>query len=268
MGDIHTIVIPENVELNYEIAGIGSRFVALLLDTLVQVLISGVLVIALLALFGFKTVWNRQITDLATGITTFILLILLFIVLIGYHIILETIMNGQTLGKKLLQIRVRKEQGNTLTFWDILLRNSIRLVDILPSFYIIGLIVMFVNKKSKRLGDFAAGTIVIKEISRKNLRQFLTVNQLLREPATAPETFTPQYIWINSVLTAITQPDYLLMKNLFSRRRELSNFKKLAAGIIQKIINKASLPEGLSVNPNEAETILREMIELYEKIYF
>lgn len=127
---------------------------------------------------------------------------------------------------------------------------------------------MFVNKKSKRLGDFAAGTIVIKEIPRKNLQQFLAVNQLLWEPATAPETFTPQYAWINSILAVITQPDYLLMKNLFSRRRELNNFKELATGIIYKIISKASLTEGLTANPDEAEMILREMIELYEKTYF
>lgn len=134
MGDVHTMVIPENVELNYEIAGIGSRFLALLLDSLVQILISGALVIALYALFGFKTDWNRHLTNLAKGVTAFIVIILLFIVIIGYHLILETIMNGQTIGKKLLNIRVRKEHGNFLTFWDILLRNFIRLVDILPSF--------------------------------------------------------------------------------------------------------------------------------------
>ncbi len=260
--DTHQIVTPENVELNYEIAGIGSRFLALLIDNLIQGFTFFAIVLAAIVFEVEKTL--QTIPGVTRGIITSALIVMAVIITFGYHIILETMMNGQTIGKMILHIRVRKEQGNRLTFWDVLLRNFIRFIDMSP-FYITGLIVMFMNKKAKRLGDLAAGTIVIREIPRKQLEQFLTVK--VPEPMAYQESFTVKNSWIQSVLTSITQKDYFLMKNIYSRRSELSNFNDLAAGIIQKLIAKSSLPERPAFYPSEAEEILAEMIGLYEKTY-
>jgi uncharacterized RDD family membrane protein YckC len=261
------MVIPENVELKFEIAGIGSRFAALMLDFVIQIAACGIFSIALLVLLGITITLDKHISGLSSSITVGIIIIVISIILLGYHIILETIMNGQTIGKKVLNIRVRKEQGSALTFWDILLRNFVRLVDVLPPFFIIGLIVMFVNKKSKRLGDFAAGTIVVKEIPRRKLEQFLAVNQVSPVSVNAPEILNAKYEWISSILAFITQTDYLMMKNIISRRRELSNFQQLASEIVRKIIAKASLSEDITFNPNETPEILQEMVVIYEKTY-
>lgn len=267
MSDTHSMVIPENVELKFEIAGIGSRFAALMLDFVIQIAACGVFTIALLVLLGITIALDKHLSELTSSITVGIIVIVISIIFLGYHIILETIMNGQTIGKKVLNIRVRKEQGGSLTFWDILLRNFVRLVDVLPPFFIIGLVVMFVNKKSKRLGDFAAGTIVVKEIPRRKLEQFLAANQVSPVNTNTPETLAVKYEWISSILAFITQQDYLMMKNLISRRRELSNFQQLASEIIRKIMAKASLPEDFTFNPTETPEILQEMIAVYEKTY-
>jgi hypothetical protein len=86
-------------------------------------------------------------------------------------------------------------------------------------------------------------------------------------PGVNQELFTAKYLWIQSVLSYITQPEYFLMKNLYSRRLELSNFKELATGIIRKIIAKASLAETPTLHPGEIEGILVEMIITYEKTF-
>lgn len=126
---------------------------------------------------------------------------------------------------------------------------------------------MFFNLKAKRLGDFAAGTIVVKEIPRKNLKKFLAITnqtnqQLNREPDIA------KYPWIQSVLPVITQAEYFIIKNLYSRQHELSNFKELALGVIQKTIVKANLAEETTIDPEQTAEILVTMVLLYEKTYF
>ncbi len=265
MTDIHKIVIPENVELSYEIAGIGSRFVALLIDMTIQALILVGLITAL-ELIGIDKA-ARFVPGITKGFIVSIILIVSGVVIFGYHIILETSLNGQTAGKMALHIRVCKELGGRLTFWDVLLRNFIRFIDMFPFYcYLVGIVVMFLNKKSKRLGDFAAGTIVVKELSRRNLEQFLA-NTQLPGAGVSQEPFMAQYPWIQSVLTVITQQDYFLMKDLHSRRRELTNFKDLAAMIIQKIIVKALSAETPVLDPGEIEAVLADMILAYEKTF-
>ena len=81
----------------------------------------------------------------------------------GYFILFEWLMRGQTPGKKALKIRVIRDDGTPATIHEVLVRNVLRLIDFLPFSYGVGAIVMFASRLSKRLGDIAAGTIVIKE---------------------------------------------------------------------------------------------------------
>jgi uncharacterized RDD family membrane protein YckC len=96
-------------------------------------------------------------------------LILTFILLAGYFLISEAAWNGQTLGKRALRLRVVGDQGQPLTIGQAAVRNLIRVVDFLPLMYAFGIVVMFLNRRAKRLGDFAAGTLVVRDKQRINL---------------------------------------------------------------------------------------------------
>lgn len=118
MSDTHKMVIPENVELDYEIAGIGTRFLAIAIDTIIQLIVSGVITSAIFSLGLEKLIATRgrNTPHLAWGVISVLLIMILFIIGFGYHIILENVMNGQTLGKKLVNIRIRKDDGSARTF--------------------------------------------------------------------------------------------------------------------------------------------------------
>ena len=79
----------------------------------------------------------------------------------GYFILLEWLLNGQTPGKRLLHIRVIKQGGYALRFFDTLLRNLLRVIDFLPLFYGVGLTSLLFTRDSQRLGDLVAGTLVV-----------------------------------------------------------------------------------------------------------
>jgi hypothetical protein len=88
-----------------------------------------------------------------------------FLLYWGYYSLFEAFWNGQTPGKRLLKIRVIKDSGRQITLFEALARNLIRVIDMLPSFYLVGVITMLCNKEQKRLGDLVAGTIVVHERS-------------------------------------------------------------------------------------------------------
>jgi uncharacterized RDD family membrane protein YckC len=263
MNDIYKVVTPENIELNYEVAGIGSRFLAVAIDTLIQgILIVGVFsslnILKLSALLSTVANWT-------TSLTGALLICLLFVILIGYYIILETVMNGQTVGKKLVNIRVRREGGYAPTFWVILLRNVIRMIDFLPSFYGFGLIVMFFNKRAKRLGDYAAGTIVVKELPRREIKGFLEGQTAsITVPTAESMLIYERYPWLHALLPRITQQDYLLMKNLYKRRLELTNIQSLAKAVLDKLLLNLESVETFVINDKDTLAILTELTILYE----
>lgn len=156
MGDIYSLDTPESVAVGYPIAGVGSRFLAILIDTVVQTLVSAALAIVMfVAGLGLRGVAGY----VAFGIGT----ISIAAVLLGYFIFFEIIWNGQTPGKRAMRLRVILTSGYPVTPFAVLIRNILRLVDILPSLYAVGVITMIINRRSRRLGDLVAGTMVIKE---------------------------------------------------------------------------------------------------------
>ena len=165
---------PERVAFQYEIAGIGSRFLAQFIDVLIITVIQIVITIGAGALGGIFN--SIQVFGLVEVILTFILIA-------GYFLISEAAWNGQTLGKRYVRLRVVGDQGEPLTIGQAAIRNLIRVVDFLPAFYAIGIIAMFSNRRAKRLGDFAAGTLVVRDRERIRLYDL---------PSTAPApTSTP-----------------------------------------------------------------------------
>lgn len=172
--DRFTIRTPEHVELRFVTAGAGNRFLALVLDTLIQWAAMVILFLALALAFwalgpilkgslGARGVPSAQ--TLAIWILAAIVL-LTFLISWGYFTFFETLWGGQTPGKRAVKIRVIREDGRPIGFAEAMIRNLLRIVDALPGVYGVGLVVMLLNRHSKRLGDYAAGTVVIRERRR------------------------------------------------------------------------------------------------------
>ncbi len=168
----YTIDTPENVSFRYEIAGIGSRFFGGLIDAiLIGVLLALLNLVALVVTEAVDVeasvaaaLGNGDVTW-ASGVVLAIYTLLNFILIWGYYVFFELIWNGQTPGKRRAKLRVVRMNGNPVGFLDVIIRNLVRMVDMLPTAYGLGLVVMFFNRHARRLGDYAAGTIVIKERS-------------------------------------------------------------------------------------------------------
>lgn len=146
---------PEAVSIRYDTAGIGTRFLAAAIDFLIWIALAAMIVAGALSLSSFGIV--------ARDTALILLSSLAFLILYGYYVIFETLWQGQTPGKRVLKIRVIRRDGHPIGFFEAFIRNVVRIVDFLPVLYGIGVITMFVSKESRRLGDYAAGTLVVRE---------------------------------------------------------------------------------------------------------
>jgi len=141
------------------LAGIGSRFIAILVDYLIWGLVF--LVLALLAAIIVPALhfFGGVSANWAVGI----LLIIVFLLQWGYFALFEAFGNGRTPGKRVAHIRVIHQSGRGVNFVEALARNLVRFVDALPSFYAIGVVTIFLSKRNQRLGDMVAGTLVVRD---------------------------------------------------------------------------------------------------------
>jgi uncharacterized RDD family membrane protein YckC len=150
---------PERVRLHYEAAGLGSRFAAGLVDGCIL----GTLVLGLLVAFWFGAESIPFSLYIATALRGLVLLAL-FLLAWGYHLYFEAFRGGQTPGKRLLRIRVVAEGGFPVTLPRAAVRNLLRILDAQPlPLYGLAGVVMFLDPRGRRLGDLAAGTIVVRE---------------------------------------------------------------------------------------------------------
>jgi uncharacterized RDD family membrane protein YckC len=161
-NDKLTIETPEQTALEFPLAGVGSRCLALLLDTLIQV---GVF-LALFMIYGIisATIPGSGSIGSAFGIwASAILYLAFFVIYFGYFAIFECVWNGQTPGKRVAHLRVIQESGRPVLIWQAIARNLMRAVDQLPGIYAVGLTSALFSKQNRRLGDFVAGTVVVHE---------------------------------------------------------------------------------------------------------
>ncbi|MGB8519794.1 MAG: RDD family protein [Candidatus Tumulicola sp.] len=158
---------PESIAFRYELAGLGSRFLALVLDMALQVGVFAALVAGLgLAASRIDTTKHaippelQRYTDaIAIAIVVFVIFMLFF----GYFIVFETFWNGQTPGKRALGIRTVRDGGYPVDVGAALVRNLIRVGELGLGFYAVSAISMLASPENKRLGDIAAGTIVVRD---------------------------------------------------------------------------------------------------------
>ena len=163
-----TIDTPEQTSLEFPLAGIGSRFVAMAADTAIQ-MIGGFVIFFVFAL----TATALPFGDGRGGVWAFAgMIIAFFLIYYGYFAFFETVWNGQTPGKRYAQLRVMKDDGRPINAQDAIARNLLRIVDQLPFLYGIAILSVFLSKQNKRLGDFVAGTVVVHEKTVELARPF------------------------------------------------------------------------------------------------
>lgn len=159
-----TIRVPEGVEFSLPLAGPGVRLTALALDLGVVSVVGSTLAKAL-GLLSFVS------SDLAQAMTA----VAYFVVTLVYGMVLEWAWRGQTVGKRVMKLRVMDAHGGRLELSQIVLRNLLRPVDALPVFYLVGGVACLLSSRLQRLGDMAAGTVVVRreELSIPDLDQLL-----------------------------------------------------------------------------------------------
>jgi uncharacterized RDD family membrane protein YckC len=153
---------PEQVQLHLDVAGLGTRSMAFLVDY-------GVVFLTCVALIlGVQFATQQSMVDWPWGTNHLLLplvIVTLFLLFWGYFLLFEWLWNGQTPGKRALHIRVVKDGGYPISFLDSVVRNLLRIVDcyLPPFFFAIGIVCIFAHPRHKRLGDLAARTVVVLE---------------------------------------------------------------------------------------------------------
>jgi uncharacterized RDD family membrane protein YckC len=258
LSEEYTIDTPENVTFGYEVAGIGSRFIAALIDSIILgALLLGLnlaLIMGLAALAGDASALEQGLApaedDWVAGLVIALYALLNFGIMWGYYLLFEWLWHGQTIGKRSARIRVVRSDGAPVGFVPIAVRNLVRIVDFLPTGYAVGVITMFCNRQARRLGDFAAGTLVIKDQGELTLDALMTAvptaapTKLRTElPAESPPSeLTPDQDW--SGIRRLTAADYELVQETLARYRsgklDGALLHRVAGAIATKLEHRAS----------------------------
>lgn len=229
------MVTPERVSLEYGIAGIGSRCAAVVVDTIIQAFAISVLGVALIAALTAASpapgpILRNLPTSGAVALVVGLWALGIFVVTTGYFMFFEILWNGQTPGKRLLGIRVIRENGYPLRPMDAVIRELVRIVDLLPGFYAVGVLTMLVNKRSRRLGDFAAGTIVVREGARRSFSSltFASSNASFASADAEPRGYT-----LSSADATLVR-DFLLRRPSMHPKARAELARRLALAVSQR----------------------------------
>ncbi len=225
------VLTPDKTIVNYRLAGLGARVLAHLLDLVIFMVLLSVLS-QLLALYA--AILQAQLQ--AQGL----LLVLASLGVFVYFILFEGLWNGQTIGKKVMGLRVRMADGTPVTFGAALGRNLIRPADMLPGPYLVGVIAMFLNPKSQRLGDLVADTVVTYD--RRRPPNFRTA---------------PHRVGIHPLehavgdLSGMTREEYEALRRFCDRCPQLSasTQEKLFRELWDPIANRRHIPILPNVHP-------------------
>lgn len=245
------IETPELVSIEMPLAGIGSRFIALLIDTLIWAA-------GLLVLWGASTLllpgigaFNRRSAQWATAIYLFSLFVLNW----GYFTLFEAFWNGRTPGKRVARIRVIQQSGRAIGLFESMARNLVRYIDALPFCYAVGVIVVFSSRQHQRLGDMAAGTLVVREREQEEPLWNESAARTFTAPTfagivPAPEPHTALSLPAIGI-ARLTWSDLEVMEGFFARRLDLplDTRQALAQRIAEALKAKSGLepPAGVSV---------------------
>jgi len=237
---------PELVVFSYTIAGVGSRALAAIIDSLLAVAaIVGIMIIIAIASPTRPPGAAGDAFDAWAG-ATFVFAV--FCVLWGYYVLFEGLADGQTPGKRLLHLRVVRDGGYSVTFGASAVRNLVRFVDVQPvGCYAVGMLSIMFSRSGKRLGDIVAGTIVVRE-------------GLVRQPAPAAAATTNEAP--PALEAALTETEFAVLERFMERRAALGPQRRdeLASQIAKRLTTAFGQPMG----PDGLGTDSERLERLYE----
>jgi uncharacterized RDD family membrane protein YckC len=269
IGDQLNIDTPELVAIELPLAGVGSRFIAILVDYLIWGFVFLILGIAAAIIIPALHFFGGVSANWAIGI--FVLIV--FLLQWGYFALFEAFGNGRTPGKRVARIRVIHQSGRGINFVEALARNLVRFVDYFPGFYAVGIVAIFLSRRSQRLGDMVAGTLVVRDrevdsphwgesASRTFTAPTLIAGSPIPQagsPATGPGSWDgpwggPPHLRVvlpAPALAKLSASDLEVLEGFFARRldMDLATRATLAGRIASALSAKSGLtiPQGTSV---------------------
>ena len=180
---------PEQVQLEFPLAGLGSRFMALFVDSLIQ-FVAVILLLIVLAILGAGFSLSPELGKWVLAIYIF----LGFLLYWGYFAIFEALWNGQTPGKRHAGIRVIRDSGSEISAKEAIGRNVLRSIDMLPGVYAVGIASIFLSPQNKRLGDYVAGTVVVHDRPPEESQPFWNTREDAEASFPGIEKITPEEI--------------------------------------------------------------------------
>ncbi len=219
------IETPERVPLEFSLASIGNRFLAVAVDHVLQFLAMFTIAWFLIAVSDLPLGETAEETlTTMPGWLFAATILLVFFIFASYFIIFEWLWNGQTPGKRMMKLRVIREDGRPVTLWEAIARNLIRIADAMPGFiipiYSVGLITAFLNSRDQRLGDIFAGTVVIRE--RTDEAPTFRETFSSTTPDLAYARFKPT-VEFSANLAGVSDPEIEVAETFLRRRLDLTD---------------------------------------------
>jgi uncharacterized RDD family membrane protein YckC len=245
-SDTLQIATPENVTFDYDVSGIGSRLLSALVDTLLIALLQVIVFGTLILLAGMEVLFSSSAPTWMVAILSLVA----FVFFWGYYIFFEILWNGQSPGKRMVGLRVIRVDGTPVTAVEVVIRNLVRLIDLLPAAYGIGVVTMFVNEKSRRLGDLAAGTVVVHDRSVKTLNELGKKRNLLetlQAEVPVPDGFP---------LERLKDRDIEIIEEYLRRRAHLPNRGELSLQILNSLYTRVGLSTTLARTGSADEVLV------------
>lgn len=217
--EILVIETPERVPLHFALASIGNRFLACAVDHTIQVFSIAIIAIAFTLLANYSS-FGDQLSNAPKWVYA-VLIVVIFLLMTSYFAFFEWLWNGQTPGKRWLKLRVIREDGRPITFFEAAVRNLLRDFDIMPApFYSIGLISVFASSKDQRIGDMVAGTVVVREREE----EAPAFSRVFASPVSDP-ALRRSYRAVDFVanVNMLTEPEIEVVEAFLRRRWDLSD---------------------------------------------
>jgi uncharacterized RDD family membrane protein YckC len=231
----------QNVNIKFTVASVGDRILASVIDLLIKIAYCLVAYYLFYELLGLNSIviGMDQWSVVAVGI-------FIYFPIFIYSIVLESVFEGQTLGKKILKIKVVKIDGYQANFGDYLIRWLFRIIEKNYIFVVVGLIALMVSKKTQRLGDMAAGTAVI------TLKNNITISSTILEDI--GNSYVPTY----SLVIKLSDNDMRIIKETFQVARRNSDYQT-----IDKLKDKIEAVTGIVNQSGNNTDFIRTVLKDY-----
>ena len=266
-----TIQTPEQVGFQYVLAGLGTRANAFILDTAIR----GLLILFIFVVVFSISHWLPRLvpTDLLKAIPKnwFLALAILAygVIDLGYFLIFEALWGGQTPGKRYQKLRVIRADGQPIGWLESALRNILRAVDMFAGFYPIGLVVMFLSPRSQRIGDYAAGTVVIRERAYQVSISGVSISGTSLHPA--PEEGSgigapgaERGLDIEQYVSRLEPRQYEILRSFLQRRESMdpNHRKEIARVLCARLFEIWGIS---SLHKVSREAFIEEVVAIYEQ---